>query len=360
MVGLKFPYDLDAWEAWQQSRRPLHRAVARVRTMLRSEGRPSPASLTLYVTAVTPRVLVAIDATTPSNSAALARPLAHLVSAGVAVLASVPVTGILPPGEWEQLPWDQAWSGLADITSVLAAGHYLPAGRAAYRHSIRRDIPYGVVQHGLLTPVAPPLPFGSHVLSWSPEDADFWRSGRTDVTACAVGSQLLTEALLPDAADRVVERATDWADRSPFYLGQLHGAEMSKWGMARAAQSTCKGMGAIYRPHPSEHDLFSRAAHKIWERQGIQIQRDGSPLTDIQAPVIGVFSTGIVEAAARGIPAYADFPRPPRWLVDFWRRYRIGNVGGAPTAPPPALGLQPSTGVARWALAPSDPEGKRT
>ena len=40
-------------------------------------------------------------------------------------------------------------------------------------------------------PQAPPLPVGATLLAFSEADAEFWVSGRRDVTTHAVGSQLL-------------------------------------------------------------------------------------------------------------------------------------------------------------------------
>ena len=51
-----------------------------------------------------------------------------------------------------------------------------------------------MVQHGALTPYAPPLPDDCTVLAWSEADGEFWRSGRDDVRIETVGSQLLWEA----------------------------------------------------------------------------------------------------------------------------------------------------------------------
>ena len=39
-----------------------------------------------------------------------------------------------------------------------------------------------------------------------------------------------------------------------------------------------------------------------------------------------MFSTGVLEAAARGLPAWVDFPDPPAWLREFWDRYGMRHL----------------------------------
>lgn len=315
---------------------------------------PSGAPLRLHVVG-RPRVLVGLDARSTSHLAAVLRPVESLVEEGAAVLSSVPVDDLLPSGEWRVRQWVGPATGLAgvrelaDVRSVWSAGHFLPAGEAAYAFSVRRDLPFGVVQHGLITPFAPPLPYRAHALVWTVEDADYWRAGRSDVTVRTVGSQLLADARRPWADQLVTERAVRWHGRPPVYLGQLHGIELNVWRMAAAAYLTCRRTGAVYRPHPSERDALSRLLHRLWRAGGITVDAGVGRIADLEAPLIGVFSTGILEAAASGLPAYVDYPRPPAWLMEFWERNRMGRVGGAPTAPPPAPETNPAAAVAEWA-----------
>jgi hypothetical protein len=191
--------------------------------------------------------------------------------------------------------------------------------------------------------VAPPLPEGAVLLAWTEQDADFWRSGRRDVTSHVVGSQLLWEAALGAAGDADVP--LDPAG-PPTYLGQLHGAELPRRDLAAAAAAFCRTTGATYRPHPSERDRRSRRQHAAWEAEGILIDRSGTPLTRIGRPVVSVFSTGVLEAAARGLPAWVDYPAPPAWLAEFWERYGMGRWGQDATRAPTLPGTPPARLVA--------------
>ena len=80
---------------------------------------------------------------------------------------------------------------LPDIRIVLSAAQFLSRGAVAYEFSRAIGAEYWMVQHGLLVPQAPPLPVGCTLLAFSEADAEFWASGRRDVTTHAVGSQLL-------------------------------------------------------------------------------------------------------------------------------------------------------------------------
>ena len=52
------------------------------------------------------------------------------------------------------------------------------------------------------------------------------------------------------------------------------------------------------------------ATHARWEAAGITIDRSGIPLRELGAPVVSVFSTGVLEAAAAGLPAWVHARRP--------------------------------------------------
>jgi hypothetical protein len=211
------------------------------------------------------------------------------------------------------------------------------------------------VQHGLLTPYAPPLPPTARLLAFTEADASFAASGRDDVVAAEVGSQLLWEA-----GARTSPRS-DFSDSRPVYLGQLHGAELPRTAKAHAASTFCRAHGATYRPHPAEADFASRIQHDLWELRGITIDRSGQTLSELGRPVVSVFSTGILEAAAHGVPAWVSYPSPPRWLAEFWDRYSMGRWGRVPTAAPPRPQREPAAAIAdEVAKVLGIPEDQRT
>jgi hypothetical protein len=152
------------------------------------------------------------------------------------------------------------------------------------------------------------------------------------------GSQLLEDARArPAAAVR---------DDRPIYLGQLHGAEFDFGDLADAAEVFCRRQRATYRPHPSELDRRSVRTHRIMQRMGVEITTDRRPLTDLDRPIVSVFSTGVLEAAAAGLPAYVHHPDPPAWLRDLWERYAMHEFGDSPT-PPPASHPEPARAIAQ-------------
>ena len=61
---------------------------------------------------------------------------------------------------------------------------------------------------------------------------------------------------------------------------------------------------------PRERDRRSVATHARWEAEGITIDRSGIPLRELGAPVVSVFSTGVLEAAAAGLPAWVTLAEP--------------------------------------------------
>ena len=327
-MGLNHPRDLDAWHAWQRSRSPLRQLVDRFRP------EPPPGGI-LTVLGTEPRVLVVLDWLAPTSLMALFEMTAHL-SEPYAVLSPAPLpTG----GPGSPVAPDPAAvpEELSTVSVVVAAGHYLPLGAVAYEWSRGLHARFVAVQHGLLTPHAPPLAPDSHLLAWSGADGDFWRSGRSDVQTHAVGSQLLWEA------GRGHTRVSD--DR-PTFLGQLHSAEMGRREMARFTGAFCRNEGARYRPHPGERDRLSRWQHARWRRQGIELDDGSVPLRELPTPVVSVFSTGILEAAARGVPAWAAYDRPPAWLAEFWERYAMSRYGSDPTPAPAPPEREPAVAVA--------------
>ncbi len=328
-MGLNHPRDLDAWHAWQRSRSPLRQLVDRFRPQ-------PPLTGTLTVHGREPRVLVVLDWLAPTSLMAVFEMTTHL-SAAYAVLSPAPLPNGWPgsplsprrrtsyPRSCRRWPW---WSAPA-TTCLLARSP--TRGRGAWERGSSRS------QHGLLTPHAPPLAPDSTLLAWSAADADFWRSGRPDVQTQVVGSQLLWEA------SRGRTRVTD--DR-PTFLGQLHSAEMGRREMARFTGAFCRTEGTRYRPHPGERDRLSRWQHARWRRQGIELDDGSVPLRELPTPVVSVFSTGILEAAARGVPAWAAYDRPPAWLAEFWERYAMSRYGSDPTPAPAPPEREPAVAVA--------------
>ncbi len=281
-----------------------------------------------------------MDATTATSILALLRPVEQLREISIRIATPESIADIVPAGEWRE--------GHADIDAVtvlatrakaiLSSGDYLPLGAAAYRGA--RRTAFLTVQHGLMTPHAPPLAPNTHLLAWSQADADFWRSGRTDVAATVVGSQLLWEAAQKHTADPSAP-----TDR-PVYLGQLHGAELDRAELAASTERFCRETHAIYRPHPSEHDRRSRAQHRKWTAQGIEIDSGATPLAELNTPIVSAFSTGILEAAAKGLPAWAYHAKPPQWLAEFWQRYGMHQWGDSPTPSPPQPDIEPAEAIA--------------
>jgi hypothetical protein len=327
-VGLNHPRDLEAWHAWQRSRTPLRT----LRNRFRSEP---PLTGVLSVVAPEPQVLVVLDWLAPTAMLALFSMTPHL-TVPYAVVSPSPLSNGRPGTPVSPRP-DVVPPELSSVSVVVAAGHYLRLGSVAHAWSRRLEAEFVAVQHGLLAPHVPPLAPDSRLLAWSDGDAEFWRSGRDDVRTEVVGSQLLWEA---------AEDPGQVTDDRPTFLGQLHSAEMGRRAMARFTGPFVRTEGLRYRPHPGERDRLSRWQHAVWRRQGIEFDDGAVPLRELPTPVVSVFSTGILEAAARGVPAWAAYDAPPRWLSEFWERYAMSRFGHQPTPPPPRPGSEPAAAVA--------------
>ncbi len=341
--GLRYPADLVAWRRWHESRHPVRFAARSVKGRVRP---PASASVDLLRPPGGADLLVAVEATHTSVDRAVVAPLAHLPAERTAVIAPV---GWQPPAAYaDHRRTTVAIDGLAeqmDPSVVLAAGHYTEIGEAAFALAEERELPFFVSQHGALTPYAPPLPRAARLLAWSEADGAFWTSGRQDVDVSVTGSQLLW-----GAADAQLTFTDAGAGRPLTYLGQGHAAEVPRARLAHAALTTCREREAVYRPHPSERDITSRVVLAAYERAGIRVDRSARPLVELAAPIVSVFSTGVLEAAAQGRDAWVDFPRPPAWLSEFWERYGMHRLGSDPTPAPPRPGVEPARRVAEILL----------
>ncbi len=331
-MGLTHPVDLDAWHQWQRSQ-------TRLRS-LRRRQRPAQGETMLLTTFGTaPVLLVALDSGSPTSRFALIEPLIHLDVPFAVISPGAPPVDI--PGPGPHVTTTLSTSALPDalrgIKAAVALGHYMPRGATAYEWARELSVPFFVVQHGALTPYTPPLPTGARLLSWSDSDAAYWTTGRADVDHEVVGAQLLWTA---SARPALVQR-----DAPLTYLGQGHAAELPRSRLARAALAFTRSHDAVYRPHPSEHDKLSRLTHAAYARLGVEVDAT-TPLNELTSPVVSVFSTGVLEAAAQGRDAWVDFPEPPTWLREFWDRYGMHEFGNAPTPAPPRLPSEPAHRVA--------------
>ena len=354
---LKYPLDLDAWQAWQRRQKKLKWAKYKLNSLLDSARSRTvaeePVRGLLYTRGAKPQVLIVMDSFSPTNRNAILEPLKHLDAIDVALWvpedASEYLNGQYASARYSRKDWseqeisgDELTSLLPDVRIVLSAAQFLGRGAAAYEFSRAIGAEYWMVQHGLLVPQAPPLPVGCTLLAFSEADADFWASGRRDVTTHAVGSQLLYLAAQKAAGAEVQKQN----DLEPIFLGQMHGAELPRASFAYASHSFLKKYGGVYRPHPSEKDKLSVLTHKLWEKEGIRIDRSGTPLNEVPNPVVSIFSTGVLEAAIRGIPAWVYHPAPPAWLVEFWDRYGMNRWGSEPTPAPVQPEKEPARRIA--------------
>ncbi|WP_347042819.1 hypothetical protein [Brachybacterium nesterenkovii] len=346
--GLNHPESLELWQDWARSRTRARRAKHAVSGALgRSRRRGADAGQGAEPAWVlrsregedAQRLLIAIDAPSPTSRAALLAVLPYL-RCGVDVLSRADlVVPELTGEEWSERRGDadELLAG-AEHQAVVSTGHNMGAGARAHELARSADVPELVIQHGALTPFAPPLPPGATLLAWSDADAEFWRSGRPDVTTRTVGSQLLWQAG-HESGD--VDR-----DARPVFLGQMHGAELPRRLTAGTAYRFCRMHEALYRPHPAETDALSRAAHALMRRRGIAVAPTDVPLRELTSPVVAIFSTGVLEAAARGVPAWVHCPDAPGWVHEFWRRYDMRPFGGTPTPPLAAAEGEPAVRIA--------------
>lgn len=334
-MGLIHPRDYDAWAAWERSHHRLRLAKSAVLSRVRREE-PPPFVVTSRVDE--PRVLAALDVARGTSVDALLAPLGHIEDA--AILSRGVLPHALVPDGWASRALSSLEELPRSVKVVLSAGSFpqtsLPAHDWAARHSAR----FVVVQHGLLTPFAPPLPRDALLLAWSDKDAVFWSEGRSDVETAVVGSRLLWTA--------AQSSPTELATGRPVFLGQLHGTELPRRQLVALTAGFCRDHDAVYRPHPGEKDIVSRLVHRWWRSHGIRIDDGDTQLRLLTSPVVSVFSTGLLEAAAQGRPAWGYHPNPPAWLSEFWGRYAITQWGDQPTKNPVARGSgDPARSIAK-------------
>ncbi len=326
-MGLIHPVDLEAFQR-DEARRQSFRRLRALRARLKPD--PGPPGFWLSRTSEGPDVLLAFDSKTISCRAAVLSVLDHLDPRRVAILAPFPLDdatlalhashrSVTQLGTIAELS-----AALPEVAAVVSAGGHGPAGAIGHDLAMQRHGASIVVQHGMLLPQVAPLPAGVTLAAWSRADADFWRSGRSDVETRVVGSELLHRATQA-GVDPVP------ADATPVYCGALHGTELPRLEIERVARQFCSATGAHYRPHPSETDLQSRVTHLIWKRLGIVFAPSDRPLLQVGAPVVGMWSTGILEAAAAGLPAWVYHPDPPEWLREVWQRYGLSVWGSEPS-----------------------------
>lgn len=340
-MGLRIPEDLDQWRRWER-----HGAVHRVIAAVRRGGRPPVIEPLMIAGPVEgARFLAVLDSTTASQRASVLDPAQRLPAQEVVYLGTASVLRSLglSSGDSSLTPWGRRSDVLSAIERVVSIGAHLPAGRAASAWAEETGREQVVVQHGLLTPWAPPLPRASTALAFTEQDGDFWASGRADLTVHAVGAQALwTPQQGPAAAP--CERGAPMV-----FLGQLHGKELPRreivgqtLGFLRAHTET------VYRPHPSEKDVLSRMIHAQMQRRGTAFQDTSVPLGQSTADVVSVFSTGVLEAAQQGRRAWVHHDDPPAWLREFWDRYGLARWGGEPTPPVRWSEREPAQAVAEY------------
>lgn len=340
--------DMQRWQQWQRSRAPLAR---RIRVVLDPRARVGTEFvLTRWGAGDSEVVLVAIDSVSPSQVPALVDPLCRLLARGseVALLApfdsATALHHLLPAAEAVSVRIEPNAPPPLAVSAVLSAGDHLPAGGIALEWARAQSCPYIVVQHGILTPYTPPLPPEAHLLAWNEADVRFWTAGN-ETPAEVVGSQLLWRAARDSNSLQGPPSAS--SAESVTFLGQLHGAELPRRLTRRSVAALRLGCPLIYRPHPGESDIASRVQHRVWANQGIAVRSHDS-LADAPGAILSHFSTGILESAAMGLPAYAYCAQPPTWLRQLWDRYEMAQWGDSQATSVDARGSEPAAAVAAY------------
>lgn len=322
-----FTHDLKRWQAWQDRQRRLSRWANRARHAASAEHSVTPLMITGPPDA---EVIVAFDTTNPPMVRTFAAVIRTLRAQGTTV-AVVDAGDARLRGEIAA-PTEALDPQLLHAAVYLSIGHFARVGQSAWRASRRSGGRFTILQHGLLTPFTPPLAVGSHLLAWSDADAVYWSAARADISTATVGAPPLVWAR-EDASTKTGGSSLD----RPLFLGQMHGAELPWRTKVGTAVYFCRRTGAEYRPHPSEQSALARAAHRLLRTAGVTFESGGPALSAERRPVVSMFSTGLLEAAAAGLHTYGFAVRPPQWLEAFWERYQIGRWPDRPTQLDPSL-----------------------
>ena len=306
--GLTHPRDLEAWHRWQdrqpagRAARPAdargaarHRPPRRPRRQRRAHpGRPAAAGPGLPGVALarrrcgpcSTRCATSTPPTSPSS-----RPPG--------------VTDLLPDGPWTESPGfapDRRRPVAAGGALVLSTGHYLPLGAA---RAAAADA--GALPHRAARPAHParPAPGRRH-------DPARLERGRRRLLALGPRRRRLGGGRVPAALG---------GRRAP--AGHRRPGRPARSSSASCTAPSCPATCSPRPPRPSAAPSTpptaptppsatgrSVATHARWEAAGITIDRSGIPLRELGAPVVSVFSTGVLEAAAAGLPAWVDAGRP--------------------------------------------------
>lgn len=334
-MGLRHPESLAAWRRWQRSRQPLRALTAAVR----SRNHAGQAFGQLLLPAAEPEVLVVIDSWSPSCQLVIADPLHHLDPSRVAVLSGIPQAQRSFAAERHRVDFSGVEVLPKSVHTVLSLGAFVGLGELVAPWAKKSGKRFVVVQHGLMTPWAPPLDDGDHLLAWSQADARYWSAERASISWQVVGSQLLWQAAHQPTAQLL--------DSRPVLLGQLHGIELARLAKQQIYTKFCRTNQATYRPHPNEADQLSRLQHQMMRAAGVQFDQSPGSLIDLGRPVVSIFSTGTLEAAQRGLPAWVHHPNPPAWLREFWARYGLSPFHGEPTKAHELPDIEPAKAIAQ-------------
>ncbi|MGL5810858.1 MAG: hypothetical protein ACRCYQ_13020 [Nocardioides sp.] len=335
-MGLVHPDDLSAW------RRERAALAGRGRLSIGLRELAHDPRFELFIGGTSPRLLIALESVAMADRMAVLAPLEHLDLTRVAILAPMGAGAVVPQHPWvTKILFPEELTRYFDsMGAVLATSHHTDVGASAYDFSQAVKAPFFVIQSTVLTPHSAPLAPEGQPLAWTDADATFWQEGsaRAHQKATVVGSQLLWSAAQHALPEPDPATATT-------YLGQLHEPHLGYKQMAKAAEDFCLRHGAVYRPHPAENDRRVRSVHERLVRLGVSLDQSSTPVGRFDGPVVGAYSTGVLEAAARGLPAWVEFPQPPAWLRELWERYRMFQHGGEPTPPPVVTGFEPAYAV---------------
>lgn len=342
-MGLKYPEDFRRWEKWYKRQNK----IRYVKDFLKkNRNLNSQNFLVASKVQANPNILIALGSTSSTQVSAVLIPAEKLENLGknVAVIAPIETEEFLVSRGYSILQKNVDCDSeryFSNVKEVIATDQFLPVGRWAHDQCQKNNWQLNIVQHGLLHPFANPLPANSYLFCFSEEDASFWKSGRQDVNHQVVGLQLLFDAHQKTGANEGISPVNKMT-----FLGQMHGIELSRLSFAKSSYDFCRKNDAIYRPHPAEKDKISTLTHKIWVKKGIKIDTSGTPLNQSNTPVVSIFSTGVLEAAIRGVPAWVYHSNPPAWLIEFWERYGMNQWGSEPTPAPVQPDIEPALAIA--------------